>query len=130
MKILVDTHILILSFTDPDKLKPKITNILKDEANDIYYSQVSLWEISIKYALGKMTINGMNPEEFYEEISNSYYNEKTIKSNELITYYKLPIEHRDPFDRLLIWQAIKNEFIFISEDGKIPEYKKYGLKTI
>ena len=130
MKILVDTHILIWSFTDPDKLNQKITNILKDEANDIYYSQVSLWEISIKYSLGKITINGMNPEEFYEEISNSYYNEKTIKSSELITYYKLPIEHRDPFDRLLIWQAIKNEFIFISEDGKIPEYKKYGLKTI
>jgi PIN domain nuclease of toxin-antitoxin system len=130
MNYLVDTHILIWSFIEPERLEQEVKNILLNEENTIYYSQISLWEISIKYALRKIILNGMKPEELYEEIEVSYYKCKTISNNNLVTFYQLPIEHKDPFDRMLIWQSIESEYIFISNDKEMGKYLKYGLKTI
>lgn len=128
MKYLADTHILMWSFFSPQLLTTNIRSLLLDEDNDIYYSQVSLWEISIKYALGKLTMNGVSPEEFYEELDNSYYRCKDINNHDLITNYKLPIFHKDPFDRFLILEAIRNDFILLSVDKEINQYEKVGLK--
>jgi PIN domain nuclease of toxin-antitoxin system len=130
MNCIVDTHILIWSFTDPDKLSEKIQSTLLDENNDIYYSQYSLWEISIKYALGKLHLKHKTPEQFYEILDNSFYICKPIDNLELITFYKLPIEHKDPFDRAIIWQAILNEFVLLSVDEKLDSYKKHGLRCL
>jgi PIN domain nuclease of toxin-antitoxin system len=73
MKYLADTHILLWSFIDPKKLTENVRSILLNEENDIYYSPVNLWEISIKYALKKLRLNGLTPERFFEELDNSYY---------------------------------------------------------
>jgi PIN domain nuclease of toxin-antitoxin system len=130
MKILLDTHYLLWSFIDTTKIREGIyKNLLSDE-NEVYYSQVSLWEISIKYNLGKLVLMGMNPEELYNEIANSFYKCRLMENDELISFYKLPIEHKDPFDRLLVWQSIKSDFYFLSADNKIENYKKYGLKIL
>jgi PIN domain nuclease of toxin-antitoxin system len=113
-----------------DKLSKKVKSILLDENNEIYYSPISLWEISIKYGLKKLSLNGGTPEDFFEELQNSYYHCKTINAIDLITNYKLPIYHKDPFDRLLIWEAIRNDFILISADENIGLYKKEGLRVV
>lgn len=130
MNYLVDTHILLWSFMNPEKLSSQIKNILLGEENVIYYSQISLWEISLKYSLGKLELKNRNPEYFYHELENSYYLCKSISNPELLSFYKLPIEHKDPFDRLLIWQCIQNKFIFLSTDNKLQKYEKYGLRYI
>ena len=130
MKILLDTHYLLWAFIDTNKISKSVYNKLLSDENDIYYSQASLWEISIKYNLGKLSLKGMKPEEFYEEVENSFLKCRTFENNELITLYKLPIEHKDPFDRILIWQCIRSEFYFLSVDDKVFNYKKYGLKTL
>ena len=96
----------------------------------IYYSQVSLWEISIKYGLKKLNLNGGTPDDFYEEVNNSFYLCKKLDDIDLITNYKLPMYHKDPFDRFLIWEAIRNDFILISVDENMELYKKEGLKVI
>ena len=128
MNYLVDTHILLWSFLKPGKLSKNIKSILLDKNNKIYFSPISLWEISIKYGLKKISLEGGTPDDFFKELSNSYYNCKEINNMDLITYYKLPIHHRDPFDRFLIWEAIKNDFILLSVDKNMELYKKEGLK--
>lgn len=130
MNYLVDTHILLWSFLETDKLSEKIKSILLDENNVIYYSPISLWEISIKYGLGKLSLNGGTPDDFFDELNNSYYLCKGIDNMNLITNYKLPTYHKDPFDRFLIWEAIRNEFILISADENMKSYKKEGLKIV
>jgi PIN domain nuclease of toxin-antitoxin system len=129
MNFLVDTHILIWSFIKPENLTHEIKEALLNENNEIYYSQISLWEIAIKYTLGKLVLKGMSPEEFFEEIENSFYKLKKLENYELISFYRLPVIHKDPFDRMLIWQSIKNEMVFISSDNNIKQYNKYGLKS-
>jgi len=130
MKILIDTHYLLWSFLDIDKIKPSIYSEILNEENTVYYSQASLWEISIKYNLGKIILNNVTPEELYAEIEDSFFQCKKLENNELITFYKLPIEHRDPFDRLMVWQCIQSDLLFATVDGEIEKYKKYGLRIL
>lgn len=130
MKILVDTHIFLWSFFEPDKIPEIIKKELLNEDNYIYYSQASLWKISTKLGLGKLILVGMNPEYLYKEISNNYYKFKKIENKELISFYKLSIEHRDSFDRIMIWQCICSDFVFASIDAKITCYAKYGLRLL
>ena len=130
MNYLVDTHILIWSFTDPDKLKLKYQSELLNLDNTIYYSQFSLWEISLKYSLGKLKLKKKSPEGFYKELNSSFFVCKPVENNELISFYKLPREHKDPFDRAIIWQAISNDFILMSVDSSVSLYKKHGLKYL
>jgi PIN domain nuclease of toxin-antitoxin system len=130
MNILLDTHYLLWSFIDTTKIRKGIFQKLLSDENEVYYSQASLWEISIKYNLWKLVLNGMKPEEFYKEVDNSYYKCRLFENDELISFYKLPIEHKDPFDRIMIWQSIKSEYNFLSIDKEIEKYKKYGLKVL
>ena len=130
MNYLVDTHILLWSFLKTNKLSKEIKSILLNNNNNIYYSPISLWEISIKYGLKKLSFNGGTPDDFFMELNNSFYHCKTIAAIDVITNYKLPSYHKDPFDRFLIWEAIRNNFILISSDKNMELYKKEGLKII
>ncbi|MCK5520412.1 MAG: PIN domain nuclease, partial [Candidatus Marinimicrobia bacterium] len=85
MNILIDTHYLIWAFMDTQKISPAIHQILLSHENDIYYSQTSLWEISIKYALGKLSLGTLTPEQFYFEVENSFMRCRTFNNKELIT---------------------------------------------
>jgi len=130
MKYLVDTHILLWSFIEPRRLSKNSSEILLNEDNDIFYSPINLWEISIKYMLKKLDLKGITPEEFFEELNESYFLCKKVENMDLITSYKLPIFHKDPFDRFLVWESIQNDFIFISADKKMELYKREGLKVV
>jgi len=130
MNYLADTHILLWSFLETKKLSEKIKSILLDENNVIYYSPISLWEISIKYGLKKLSLKGGTPDDFFDELANSYYHCKVIDNIDLITNYKLPTYHKDPFDRFLIWEALRNDFILMSADKNMGLYQKEGLKVI
>ena len=130
MNYLVDTHILLWSFLETGKLSKTTKSILLDKDNEIYYSPISLWEISIKYGFKKLSLNGGTPDDFFNELNESYYHCKKTENMDLITTYKLPIYHKDPFDRFLIWEAIRNDFVLISADIKMDLYKKDGLKVV
>jgi PIN domain nuclease of toxin-antitoxin system len=130
MKYLVDTHILLWSFTNPGTLSEQVREIILKEDNVIFYSQFSLWEISIKFNLGKLVIKSLTPEQFYSELEDSFFECLLVNNRDLISFYKLPIEHKDPFDRMLIWQCIQNKITFISSDSKLQSYEKYGLTFI
>ena len=127
MKILLDTHYLLWAFIDTSKISKSVYNKLLADENEIFYSQASLWEISIKYNMGKLSLKGMRPEEFYKEVENSFFKCRPFKNDELISFYNLPIEHRDPFDRLIITMAQENNLTIVTKDTKIP---LYDVKTV
>jgi len=130
MNYLVDTQILLWSFIEPEQLTSTISQILTDENNAIYYSPINLWEISIKYGLKKLDLKGITPQDFYKEIDNSFFICKEMNNNDLVTSYKLPVFHKDPFNRFLIWEAVRNDFTLMSVDKNMELYKKEGLKVV
>ena len=132
MKYLLDTHIFLWSIFSPEKIGKEIKDILLDSNYEKYISSISFLEISIKYAIGKLKLNGTNPEEVYKKSIESGYNHLEIKGNEFSSFYKLPfyLNHKDPFDRLIIWQCLLNNIILLTNDAEIKSYTQLGLQLI
>ncbi len=130
MNYLLDTHYVLWTLFEPDKIPPGIVKIFENEEYVKYVSGISLWEISLKYSIGKLELYDTNPEEIYEGVVEAGFQVLNLKNIDAATFFKLPIqkEHKDPFDRLLIWQAIQNNLIFITKDKKIEQYRKNGLR--
>jgi PIN domain nuclease of toxin-antitoxin system len=130
-KYLLDTHVVLWLMFDIDKLPIKILEEIKNFDNEIYISAVSFWEISIKYSLGKLNLNKFNPSELPKVYLEQGFKFLPLSIAETSTLCELNMEyHKDPFDRMLIWQAIKNDFILISNDINIPAYRTEGLKLV
>lgn len=130
MKYLLDTHFLLWLFIEPDKISTPVQTILLNKDNQIFYSPISLWEINIKYSLNKLDLKGITPEGFYQEVRDSFLTYLPLDNAIISTNYHLPRHHKDPFDRLLIWQSICEKLLFISSDSNNPLYQTHGLQFI
>jgi PIN domain nuclease of toxin-antitoxin system len=122
MKLLLDTHIFIWWADEPDKLPTSIRTELEDENNTLVLSVVSAWEIQIKYQLNRLTLSA--PLQTLIE-SQQQANELQLLPVELphvLGLHALPHHHSDPFDRLLIAQAITENCTFVSVDAKVATY--------
>ena len=129
MRFLLDTHSLIWSLFSPDRLSKKARTSILDPENDVFVSVVSFWEISLKYALGKIEIKGLNPEDLPAAAKEAYFETIELEPKEAASFYRLPrAGHKDPFDRLIIWQAIQRDFFLISADRDFGAYQKHGLE--
>ena len=131
MNCLLDTHVFLWSIMGSKKLSKSASSIISDIENNIFVSIISYWEISLKYNIGKLELSNIFPDDLPDISLKSGF--ECLNSNpiEVSTFYKLPIaNHKDPFDRLIIWQAIKNEYTLISKDTKFDDYKQFGLKII
>ncbi|MEK7573686.1 MAG: type II toxin-antitoxin system VapC family toxin [Patescibacteria group bacterium] len=122
MNCLVDTHIFIWSLNSSRKLSNKAQKILKDPDNNIYVSTASLWEISIKNTAGKLSLKTT----LAEMVSLSGFEVIPIMLSHVLQIGKLPLYHKDPFDRMLIAQAKAEKLNLITTDQKI---KKYDIPT-
>ncbi|MCL1880151.1 MAG: type II toxin-antitoxin system VapC family toxin [Actinomycetia bacterium] len=130
MRFLVDTNILIWALAKPGKLSSSITHILENEAEDIFYSQMSLWEISIKYGLGKLDLAGHSPEEFLAALDSSFMRCLGLENDVLASSHRLTIRHKDPFDRMIIWQCLRTGHVLLSADKAMQQYEGLGLKLV
>jgi PIN domain nuclease of toxin-antitoxin system len=128
VRLLLDTHYLLWTFIEPNRLDATLRADMLADENEVYYSPISLWEIAIKFRLGKLSLKGIEPEEFYTHISESWLQCLHLENDVLVSFYRLPIEHRDPFDRLLVWQAIRSGVRLVSRDRELTVYGQYGLK--
>jgi len=129
MKILIDTHYIIWLATNDNTLKNSELEILENPDNDIYFSSASTWEIAIKYNLGKLDIGNYTPKDIVRYLNDLDLEEIMIDSYITSSSYELPTKenHKDPFDRLLIWQAINNDLVILSRDEKFKQYIQDGL---
>ena len=130
MNILLDTHIFLWSLFTPDKLSKAVIREIKSPNNDVAVSVVTFWEISLKYALGKLELTGVKPEELPDFAAQMNLEILPITASEASTFHKLPrLSHKDPFDRIIIWQAIQRKMTLVSKDRDFKAYHKFGLRT-
>ena len=115
---LLDTHVFLWWMSDADKLSREVYEIIADASNLIYISSATVWEIAIKEALGKLRVHT----DLDRAIALNGFSELKISALCAATTKTLPLIHRDPFDRMLIAQAIREESILITADRLIARY--------
>jgi len=123
MKILVDTHIFLWMLSHPERLNEKRRYELESPANEVFLSAMSIAELMIKHSMGKIDIK-FDPLEMAKKMRIDILN---FSGSEAMLLGKLPLHHKDPFDRMLIAQALENKFSLMSDDSK---FLPYDCKTI
>lgn len=118
MRLLLDTHVFLWSVTDDRKLTQAARRLILD-ADDVFVSSASIWEASIKAGLGKLDVD-VNL--LVSEIEASGFSELPVRAVHAAMVRDLPDIHRDPFDRLLVAQALSEPLRLVSSDGHLSKY--------
>lgn len=122
MKLLLDTHVLIWSATDPGRLASTARKEIEDGSNDLFVSVVSGWEIAIKQSLGKLELPKPAEEWLPEVLLRTGFEAVEPGLAAALRVRALPWHHRDPFDRLLIAHALAEGYTVVSHDRVFREY--------
>ena len=122
MKILLDTCTFLWIVGDSPELSEASRNLFREPSNDVFLSAVSVWEISVKYALGKLPLP--QPPEKYIPIQREKHmvDPLGLDDNSVLHLNRLPQLHKDPFDRMLICQAINHGLVILTPDELIAQY--------
>ncbi len=119
MKLLLDTHILLWWLNDAPELSERGREIIAEQSNIIFVSVVSIWEIRSKEALGKISV----PPDFQSQLEKEPFETLSITAQHAHGLARLPLHHRDPFDRMLIVQAQLDGLVLLSKDPVIGTYE-------
>ena len=122
MRLLLDTHAAIWALIAPEKLGGKIRELIDDEANSIWVSAVSIWEISIKHKLKKHSSPPFSGTEAIRYFEHAGYGLLPVTVEHAAMVDNLPLLHADPFDRLLIAQALSEPMRLVSRDRRVAAY--------
>ncbi|MBR8841037.1 MAG: type II toxin-antitoxin system VapC family toxin [Stigonema ocellatum SAG 48.90 = DSM 106950] len=127
MKLLVDTQCWLWWFAQPERLSEEAIAHIADEANELWFSVASVWEIGIKVAIGKLPL----PEPIDSYISSRMVQLGTlsleIRATHAIHAAALPLHHRDPFDRMLIAQSQLEDMTLVSADAMFRQYSNVSI---
>ena len=125
MKILLDTHIMLWTMTDDEQLPQKARELIENEDNEIYFSIISLWEIQIKHILHPNQMENAKVIALYCHISDFEPITLSERAIEILPDLKRPDSaprHKDPFDKMLICQAVAEEMTFLTHDSLLSDY--------
>jgi PIN domain nuclease of toxin-antitoxin system len=122
VKLLLDTHVLLWSATAPDRLAPEARAALEDATNDALVSVVSAWEIAIKQSLGKLELAKPAEKWLPEVLKRTGFEVAELGLPAALRVRGLAWHHRDPFDRLLIAQALDEGYTIVSHDAAFDAY--------
>ncbi|MFC7535231.1 type II toxin-antitoxin system VapC family toxin [Actinoplanes sp. GCM10030250] len=122
MSLLLDTHVVLWWLADDPTLAAEIKERL-DHEPDVYVSPATIWEVAIKQSIGKLE----KPADLPERISDSGFRHLNITAEHGIVAGRLPLIHRDPFDRMLIAQAQVEQLTLVTRDAEIA---KYDIQTL
>lgn len=126
MNLLIDTHALIWFITDSDNLPRKTKTIIENKENDCFVSIATYWEIGIKSSIGRLNLNS-ELKTIFEIIKETGFDTVPITTNQIVINASLAFHHQDPFDRIIIAQAISEKMTIITKDSQIDNY---DVKTI
>jgi PIN domain nuclease of toxin-antitoxin system len=118
VRFLLDTHVLLWALGDVERLTPSVREAIQDPANDIFVSAASGWEIGIKVAIGKLHI----PDDLEEQMRAADLVTLPVTFDDGMAVRSLPRHHEDPFDRLLIVQAMARQLTIVTGDRRITRY--------
>ena len=131
LKLLLDTHTLLWAIGKTSELSEAIIHEIKNPNNEILVSAVSLWEIALKHSIGKLMVN-FDISKIPGFCNRMGFKLIPLEPIDALGSTQLPrkANHKDPFDRMLIFQCIKNNYTLASRDAGINVYKKDGLELI
>jgi len=118
VNLLLDTHVVLWWLDDDPALGARAREAIADPDNTVYLSVVVVWEIRIKQALGKLDV----PEDFASVLADQPFVDLPVTVHHAHAIARLPAVHRDPFDRMLVAQAMCEGFHLVSRDSRIPQY--------
>jgi len=128
MNLLLDTHIALWAITDSPRLTPRARELLLSQNAQIWVSAASIWEISIKHALGRgdMPVSGHEALDWFRR---SGYRLLPIEPEHAAEVERLPTHHHDPFDRILIAQALTEPMRLLTHDADVAAYSDTIIKV-
>ena len=126
MNLLIDTHTLLWLFSNDDRLSEKARTAIENQNNYVFVSIASFWEISIKLSLSKLDLD-IPFERLFDEAEQLNIDILNINKQHLLQLKSLDFIHRDPFDRIIICQAIVENYTLVSTDKIFEQYK---VKTL
>lgn len=122
MKILLDTHIFLWFISGDTQLSTDVRDVIRDLDHEIYLSAISVWEAIVKYQLGKLPLPE-HPETYLPKQRDLHQIASlALDENSVIQLAELPPLHRDPFDRMLICQALQNGLTIATVDSAVRAY--------
>ena len=122
MKLLLDTQLLLWAAGQPERLSPRAKRLLNDQNNELLFSAASLWEITIKSTLGREDFR-VEPRVLRRALLDNGHVELPITSEHAVSVDSLPPLHKDPFDRLLLAQALVEGIILLTADEQLARYR-------
>jgi PIN domain nuclease of toxin-antitoxin system len=128
LKLLLDTHLLLWAAGNPERLSAKARTLIEAPENELLFSAASIWEIAIKRGLGREDFQ-VEPRLLRRGLLDNGYGELAISSDHAVMVDSLPPIHRDPFDRLLVAQAMAEGFNLVTSDDRVAEYEGPVLKV-
>ncbi|MCC7006007.1 MAG: type II toxin-antitoxin system VapC family toxin [Ottowia sp.] len=121
MRYLLDTHVLLWAAGQHDRLSAAAQALLNDQQNQLFFSSASIWEVVIKRALGRSDFVA-DPRLLRHGLLNNGYTELPVTSEHALMVETLPPLHKDPFDRMLVGQAMAEPMKLITADGVLAQY--------
>ncbi len=121
MKLLLDTHLLLLAAGHPHRLSAEARTLINSPENELFFSAASLWEITIKHGLNRDDFI-VDPHLLRRGLLDNGYSELLIGSEHAVAIASLPVIHKDPFDRLLIAQATIEGITLLTCDAVVAQY--------
>jgi PIN domain nuclease of toxin-antitoxin system len=121
MKILLDTHLILLAAGQPDRLPPAARREIENRENELLFSPVSLWEVAIKRGLGRHDFQ-VDPRLLRRGLLDNGYRELPMTSEHAVAVDGLPPIHKDPFDRLLVAQSLVEGVTLLTVDEMLAKY--------
>ena len=119
LRLLLDTCVLLWALEDNPRLSRRARQLIVEPRNEVYVSAASTWEMAIKSARGKLN----TPDNLTEELVKARFTELQVTIAHGQQAARLPMIHKDPFDRMLIAQAQVEDLMLITPDSKIPQYE-------
>jgi PIN domain nuclease of toxin-antitoxin system len=121
LRLLADTHVLLWAMDHPHRLSKLARSLLTDIDNELFFSPLSIWEVSIKGSLGRKDFH-FDPSTLRRGLLNNGYAELPVTSHHAIAVQTLPLLHKDPIDRLLIAQATVEDITLLTSDRQVAKY--------
>ncbi|MCM2255130.1 MAG: type II toxin-antitoxin system VapC family toxin [Vicinamibacteria bacterium] len=121
MKLLLDTQVLLWAAGQPDRLPASARKLLNDPGHDLLFSAASLWEIAIKSGLGRDDFR-VEPRLLRRGLLDNGYTELAVTSEHAVNIDTLPALHKDPFDRILLAQALCEGITLLTADARLARY--------
>lgn len=128
MNLLLDTHVALWAITDSPRLPLKARELIDSPKTNVWISTASIWEIAIKYSLGRgdMPISGQDALRYFSE---SGYRQLPIEAEHAVAIEDLPAHHSDPFDRILVAQALIEPMRLMTHDAMVALYNDTIIKV-